>query len=42
MSEYIVVDINVGDIVGEFDTYEEAQQFIDDDMGDHNYEIVEN
>lgn len=36
-----VKDINVGDIVGEFDTPEEAQAFIDADLGDHNYVIDE-
>jgi len=38
---FIIIDLNVGDIVGECDTYEEAQQFILDDLGDHNYEIIE-
>ncbi len=35
-----VRDINVGDIVGEFDSLEDAQKFIDDNK-DNNYEIVE-
>lgn len=38
---YYIIDLNIGDIVGDCETYEQAEQFIADDMGDHNYAIQE-
>lgn len=36
---YTVVDINDNQIYGEFDTLEEAENFIEEDQNDHNLTI---
>ena len=38
---YVVRDIKFDEIVGEFQSYEEAEDFVDADQGDHNLEIEE-
>lgn len=39
--KYAVRDINDRQIYGEFDNIEDAEQFLADDMGEHNMEIIE-
>lgn len=36
---FSVYDLNLGDSVADFDTMEEAEQFITEDKGEHNLEI---
>ncbi len=38
---YLVRDLKDGEVYGEFDTIEEAEEFVDEDQNDHNLEIEE-
>lgn len=38
---YLVIDIKLNEVFGEFETLEEAEEFLENDCGDHNLEIEE-
>lgn len=41
MKIYLVRGLKDGEVYGEFDTIEEAEEFVNDDQNDHNLEIEE-